>query len=381
MKKIILISLLLTIITSNLFAACETNGIWVFPRNGEIKQNSWFMIEGYAESQEIISNLNSKYTIYLESGKHKVKLIIVSKHIGMFDVTQVILKPEELLKKGETYFLKINNLNEEQQQNFGKWVQGKIEAFSWKVKKGTDKQKPAWEQEPNFIKSEIEWFGCGPGMYAVFECAISDKSETLVKTELTDLNTKETNSYYLITEGNILKVGHGMCSGAFTFKENHKYKVQFSLLDASGNELTEYTKVIEFDSPYKVFKIEDNINNSEAFPIEGVNDIKGEYINSEKTERWAIYFDEKLNDFVAWHCYLNKGKEDCKDPLIIEKVEKNTAKGSYHVKIKGISGEMTPTWSIIYNEEKRYYDLHTHSYDAENDKWINMVFNGNDDNG
>ncbi len=69
------------------------------------------MLEGYAASQAIIEKLNKAYPIYLLAGKQKIKLIVVSKHKGLYDLTQVILKPEKELNAKRKYYLKIDNLD------------------------------------------------------------------------------------------------------------------------------------------------------------------------------------------------------------------------------------------------------------------------------
>jgi len=46
----------------------------------------------------------------------------------------------------------------------------------------------------------------------------------------------------------MVKVGHGMCSWAFSFLEGNKYQVAFSLIDISGN-YGEKTSYIPFDQP------------------------------------------------------------------------------------------------------------------------------------
>ena len=146
---------------------------------------------------------------------------------------------------------------------------------------------------------------------------------------------------------------------------------------------TSSTNCVECGAPLPVKTAEKKQNNeiSQGFPIEGINDIKGLYENADKTESWAIYFDEGENEFVAYHCYLKGDNEDCEDPIVIAEVTKNSFPDSYNVAMRGISGEMVPQWNMVYNKEKGYYDLHTTSYDIEKYEWIDTVFNGNEDNG
>lgn len=256
MKKII-ITLLFITISANIFAMCGDRGLWFFPENQEIKQNSWIMITAYSMSQEVVNKLNTKYPVYLQAGRHKVKLTIVSRQEGMFSQTQVILKPEKQLKKGKTYHLKIDNLkNGSEDDEFSDWAYEieEINKKTWTVVNETDTEAPVWNKKPKFKETLCDHFGCGPALYAIFNCEIKDDSEVLIKTEFTNLKTNETTIYYLTADNKEIKIGHGMCSGAFSFGnegENKKFSVKFALLDASGNELNKYTKPIKFNHPYK----------------------------------------------------------------------------------------------------------------------------------
>lgn len=227
----------------SLFAKCGNSGIRVFPKSEEISTNSQFMIEGFAMSQQIIRNLNKENSIYLESNSHIVKLKVVEIREGEFRLTQAILKLDENLKQGEEYALKIDGLKNKvsmyKYNQYGKKV-------SWRVNDSIDKKKPFWKSYPKLIEKTYERFGCGPAIYATFGLEIEDKSETLVKTEVMDLETNKTTIYYLQSKEGKLDVGHGMCSGAFGYKNNGKYKVRFNLLDASGNSLEKWTGWINF---------------------------------------------------------------------------------------------------------------------------------------
>lgn len=240
-------------ITGQLYADCAASGLWTFPASGTIKQNSWIVIEGYSSSQKIITSLNDKYPIYLKSDGHKVRLNVKSTYKGMFELTQAILVPDEKLISGRTYQLKIDNLSEYETSLLTKWNTelGKREPIVWKVEGEADLSTPKLLNIPKLVDKRTIGYGCGPAIYADFKIQIEDDSEVLIKTELVDLKSGETNTYYLkIYESDTLSVGHGMCSGAFDFKENTKYKIRFSLMDICGNESKHWTSWIEFEGPF-----------------------------------------------------------------------------------------------------------------------------------
>ena len=254
MKKTILTFLIGIIFTGLTFAKCTSSGLLTFPKNGTIKQNSLIMIEGYATSQKIINSLNQDYPIYLQSEGHKVKLNVKSTYKGMFEITQAILQPDEKLIAGRTYQLIIDKLDEFDKALLTKWNSetNESEPITWKVDDGTDTETPKLLNQPELIDKKTIHYGCGPAIYADFKIQTKDESGLLIKTELMDLESGESTTYFLSFEDSeILSVGHGMCSGAFDYRENEKYKIRFSLMDICGNENLEWTTWIEFESPFE----------------------------------------------------------------------------------------------------------------------------------
>lgn len=253
MRAILLLILSLTI-SGHVSAECAGEGLWAFPQTTTIKQNSLIVVTGYFRSQRIVTSLNKKYPIYLESEGHKVKLNVKSTYKGMFELTQAILKPNEKLIAGRTYQLKIDKLDDFRRSQLSRWNSelGKNEPIAWKVDGATDTEIPKLLNQPELIDKRTTHYGCGPAMYADFKIQTNDESDVLVKTELIDLESGESTTYFLsFNDTDTLSVGHGMCSGAFDFQENGKYKVRFSLMDICGNENNDWTAWIAFDSPYE----------------------------------------------------------------------------------------------------------------------------------
>lgn len=255
MKKLLLL-ISLSLISVSLFADCGLNGIWVFPKGKEISKNSIFMIEGYAASQELIKSIGEKSIAYLQSENHTVKLAVENINRGGFRLTQAILKPQEALRVGEEYKLKIDKLN----NTISKVGSYQGQKMKWIVKDRVDKNKPIWlsEMRPKLINKSYIAYGCGPAVFAHFQVKVNDNSETLIKTEVMDLKTKKSTVYYLTSREGKVDVGHGMCSGAFALAENGEYKVRFDLLDASGNSFgrwSEWTNINNFQTKMGVFNL------------------------------------------------------------------------------------------------------------------------------
>ena len=193
----------------------------------------------------------------MESEGQRIELEVIETCKGMFSTTQALLRPKSKLMVGKTYNLKISNLDEWEKRSLTKWNSEKkeYEPISWKVNNKTDNENPKWITKPKLVDKTTIWYGCGPAVYVVFDLKINDSSNSLIKTELYNTNTNETNTYYLtLGENGQLNVGHGMCSGAFDFKEKEQYKIRFSLTDTSGNSDKEWTNWMNFDSPYEGYE-------------------------------------------------------------------------------------------------------------------------------
>ncbi len=253
--KNLIIVILTLVLTSHVLAKCLPNGFYIFPNSNEISQNGLIVIQAYGKYGDL---LNGKYDAYLEAKSHSVKLETIEAEKGIYGLFQAILRPTSKLLVGKTYTLKIIEANRKNDLlSWKKWSEksGQKEPISWRVNSKLDTQKPTWKTQPKLIDKKTLFYGCGPVVYAIFDFKVSDASQVLVKTELYDMKTKKTNVYFLfLKEDGKLKVGHGMCNGAFYFEKNRRYKARFSLLDASGNANDTWSEWIEFDSPYEEFK-------------------------------------------------------------------------------------------------------------------------------
>jgi hypothetical protein len=236
---------------------CSSSGIWAFPSGHSIKENPIFVLTGYESSQVVILELNKKHNVYLQSGGKKIKLLVTDTYIGLFRLTQAILKPETVLEAGQEYTLYIDGLDQNEALNRFNPVTKELEPIRYKVIAGTDMQKPDLTTRPSELTKTLVYYGCGPAKYVVFSCPVKDASEIIVKTIVRNINTGKETMFYIEPEKGKIKIGHGMCSGAFDFKDSDDYEVEFSFADASGN-LTAWTgERIKFTKPMKETGSED----------------------------------------------------------------------------------------------------------------------------
>lgn len=230
-------------------ADCAGTGLYVFPAQKEIKKTSLFLLEGYAESQHVIHGLNTKHSIYLQSGNERIALEVIETHIGQFYLTQALLKPEKSLTPGKHYQLVIDSLPAyEQFGNYNSSTQ-KYDPIVYLIKDESDIKAPDWDAVVSEKSKSLQHFGCGPDIHVTFDFKATDDSEIWALAKVKSVETGNITSYILHQSNLGVSVGHGMCSGAFTFNEGVQFQVRFSLMDSSGNKASNDSEWVAFTKP------------------------------------------------------------------------------------------------------------------------------------
>lgn len=243
MKYIWIFTLLTIITTTDIHAECSSSGIRVFPRTEVISTNPIFIVQGYALSQSVINQLNQRNSIYLTSGKDRISLTVIKTIKGQFSMAQALLKPTTELISGRHYKLNIDSLDEYELEDFLR------DSIGWTASNEADNTKPIWQVPPSYKSKGVIFYGCGPAVLVNFCACISDNSPVVVYTKIKNLKTNSIAEYYINPDSSYLKLGHGMCSGAFNFDKGQEYEVTFLLMDASGNTSETETHPIKFISP------------------------------------------------------------------------------------------------------------------------------------
>lgn len=247
--KILLITFIAMFMTHSAFADCEDSGIRVFPHTNILGINSIIILEGYAESQKTILELNRHCPAYLQSGKKKIKLIVKNIYVGQHELTQALLSPETELEKGIEYTLCVDSLPYNKPLMRYNYETNKRELITYKAMTNIDTISPILLSKPKVIKKILNFYGCGDEDFVVFNFPVKDSSDVIIKTILIDLETGKSTEYYLEPIKNQIYVGHDMCSGAFDYGNSSKYEVEFSFMDTSGNISLWNDERIKFTKP------------------------------------------------------------------------------------------------------------------------------------
>ncbi len=200
------------------------------------------MLEEYSYGKQLLSDTKTKYRVYLQAQDQRVALEVQETLQG-YHMAQVILRPLQPLVVGKEYTLTFDKITGSPQlplvepQSVVKYSQdNQPEAAKWTVVASRDLTPPSWISKPTELNKTHQEYGCGPARFVTYKIAVTEESQVLVRTSLTNVETGQTAVYLIMPEQGQLKVGHGMCAGAFAFQAGREYQVDFTLVDASGNQ-------------------------------------------------------------------------------------------------------------------------------------------------
>lgn len=243
--------MLLTFGIKSAFAECDMSAMYFFPETKEISLNSKFIIQGYAFSQKTISSFKSR-KVYLETESGElIELNLEESYTGQMKLNQAIFCPTSELKPNTKYFLKYSDQTENEawemkQYNREKKIREKV---YWITTDKKELETLNANLSIEFEKTEVIHYGCGPSANAIFDVKNKSESEIWYKTEVVALNTNDQKVFYIKEWKGKLNIGHGMCAGAFTYRDKGKYKVRFTPMNTDGKSLktTDWTT---FESPF-----------------------------------------------------------------------------------------------------------------------------------
>lgn len=102
----------------------------------------------------------------------------------------------------------------------------------WKVKKEADSVAPSFAGAPSLGGTDWEEFGCGPGS-TIDVKGVTANEPVFIEAAVT-VDGKTTTAV-LNPKGDVVELGHGMCSGAFDLNPGTKGSVVVTPIDFGGN--------------------------------------------------------------------------------------------------------------------------------------------------
>lgn len=238
---------------SQLFGACAPGFIATWPKTNTIPKNPIFIVKGYGNLQGLVKKMGQGWKISLVSTTDTVQCFQTEFYKGQIQISQICLKPQRDLLEGHEYRFYSPKLKKwlydhRKEASCFRWEEFISE---WNVKGNRDEKPPFWLAPPKFKRKLLRHLACGPVAYAIFYCLTSDSSSLLVKALVRKKGSKRKDIFLLEPTDNEIFVGTGMCSAAFGLKLGKDFEVEFTLVDASGNETPWKGPPIKFQSPYK----------------------------------------------------------------------------------------------------------------------------------
>ena len=166
---------------------------------------------------------------WLEGAGGRVPLTAKFVNVGSFNLTQTVLQPSKPLKEGQTYALVLTRDGKAFRPT--ERVDGKDVPTTWKVGPA-DEAPPVWTGAPVITERTHVEYGCGPAI----EVAVKVPVEGAFAIEVTLQGPKGTSSWWLPVESDgSIRIGHGMCSGAFDVSGGAERVATLVAVDAAGN--------------------------------------------------------------------------------------------------------------------------------------------------
>ncbi|WOI22292.1 hypothetical protein [Nonlabens ulvanivorans] len=219
----------------------------------EISLNPMFVIEGYGNAQKKIKSFEER-KVFLESEHGDlIELKLVDVLVGEKKLMQAIFKPAISLKKNTIYYLSYDNQTKEEKKfELVRWTYSPTnrERVQWRTS-NLSKNKPL-SKNINFIYSRNTFsdYDHTESANAIF--LIKNKSSSIywVKTEVVSTITNVSTVYYLYLNetDEKLSVGHNICSGAFNYSIEGRYKVRFTPMNLDGDSIGT-TEWYSYDNP------------------------------------------------------------------------------------------------------------------------------------
>lgn len=206
------------------------------------------LLEGFGNEQAPVAALEAGGSAHLVASGHRVALVVDAINRGAFGLTQAVVHTAEPLKPKTRYTLELRGADGEKARTTV-WHDGKAQRVRWTTAAaGATPTPPRWKGEALVTGQSYQRFGCGPASHVDVQLPAESGALLAVQVELHRLDEEApVETYVLPTTDGTLRIGHGMCSGAFRITgPERRYRAMLTLRDAAGRSVGE-PRILEFD--------------------------------------------------------------------------------------------------------------------------------------
>ncbi len=246
LPSIILVAGLLFAGVRSAHAACESDGIVLFPRPGAvIPINAAFILEGRGAEVERVEALVGK-TLHLQSaGGESVPVEVRRGWKSEMARVAVRLQVKGKLAAQDRYTLQLDEVL----PGYRNLDRRAAQTPSWFTGPGPDTKKPQWQRAPAVAEGRHAVVDGGLIRELRLSAPMKDESPTwVVVTMRRALGPKQTQTYFAPVDGGMATLGHDGCSGGFVFEDGRAYTARVEGYDVAGNAVTA-PKPLQFHAP------------------------------------------------------------------------------------------------------------------------------------
>lgn len=221
-------------------AKCMAGNITAWPPpDTALPTRPMILLEGFGDDQPYIAALAAGGTARLVAGKRRVKLSLDALHVGGFGLTQAVLISPRALEAGRHYTLEVHGPSGKRVP-ITTWVDGASRPMGWTVARAPA-GKLALRGGARVTGEDYTRFGCGPASHVEVSVPATSGAPLAVEVALTELGgagAGHTRTYVVPLRDGQLRIGHGMCSGAFRVTgPERRFEAELTVLDAAGRSI------------------------------------------------------------------------------------------------------------------------------------------------
>jgi hypothetical protein len=254
--RLVLLCLGVFALPSSAIGKCGSGFVSVFPAtdvplptNGRIvlESDPYFELEGGASPWPPME---------LRREAERIPLKVLTAHGGV-GVVQVVLAPDRELRPLTRYELHFAHAGDPPESYPG----GKADRWtmSWTTASGPDHIAPLWKSAPKLGRDVNRLLPCGPEISVEVQVAFAHAEPVQILAELrpiarSPIGSSRPSSYLLRLDRGLVRIGRGMCGGAFQLVAGSRYSLKLSAVDAAGNSSRAPGRAIEIVGPARSTK-------------------------------------------------------------------------------------------------------------------------------
>ncbi len=193
------------------------------------------LLEGFGNQQPAVTALADGGRVTLVAPGHRVALKVEAMHAGAFGLSQAVLRAAEPLKPSTPYTLDLRDADGRKVRTTT-FMGGETGPIGWTTAASAPAPL-ALTGAPKVTGQSFRRLGCGPSSH--LEVSVPARADAPIAVEVTlrELGAEGAVETYVVpVRDGVLRIGHGMCSGAFRVTgPERRFRAELTVRDAAGD--------------------------------------------------------------------------------------------------------------------------------------------------